>query len=313
MNRWTKVTESGGKEITMVDREKLNEQLRKLKKLIREDPETKKIYDLDGDGQISSEEWEKARQGVIAFMEATDSGGSAQDNASADMAGESTGAASHVFSEIKDGRLGIEYGQTTTLFTEPVIEVRQVVESLELMTDFEGRNKYKFFTPKGKPLAHAEEIDYGFAGAVLRNLLSLGRPFDMGISVMYTSEIIWLKRRFEFILSRIDVSDEDTVIGTVKQRFSLFKRKYDLNSHLTPRKLKITGSIFKPWTFNITADFRQVGSIKKKYSGFLKEAFTRADTFEIAFDERRLTRIERKLIFAAAIAIDIDYFERSQK
>ncbi len=38
-----KVTESGGKEITMVDREKLNEQLRKLKKLIREDPEVKKI------------------------------------------------------------------------------------------------------------------------------------------------------------------------------------------------------------------------------------------------------------------------------
>ena len=297
----------------MVDREKLNEQLRKLKKLIREDPEVKKTYDLDGDGHISGEEWEKARQGVIAFMEATDSGGAAQDNASADMAEESTGAASRVFSEIKDGLPVFEPYQPTTLFTEPVVEVKQMVEGLELVTDFEGRNKYKFFTPKGMPLAHAEEEYTGFAGAVLRNLLKLGRPFTMGISVLNTPEIIWLKRRFEFILSRIDVSDEDTVIGTVKQRFSLFKRKYDLNSHLTPRKLKITGSIFKPWTFNITANFRQVGSIKKKYSGFLKEAFTRADTFEITFDDRRLTRIERKLIFAAAIAIDIDYFEQSQK
>lgn len=234
----------------MVDREKLNEQLRKLKKLIREDPEVKKIYDLDGDGQISGEEWEKARQGVIAFMKSTDSGGAAQDNASADMAVKSAGAASYVFSEIKSDLPGFEPYQPPTLFTEPVVEVKQMVEGLELVTDFEGRNKYKFFTPKGMPLAHAEEEDTGFAGAVLRNLLKLGRPFNMGISVLNTPEIIWLKRRFEFILSRIDVSEEDTVIGTVKQRFSLFKRKYDLNSHLTPRKLKITGSIFKPWTFN---------------------------------------------------------------
>ena len=56
----------------MVDKKKLIEQLRKLKKQIQEDPDTRSIYDLDGDGNISGEEWEKARKAVIAFMEATE-------------------------------------------------------------------------------------------------------------------------------------------------------------------------------------------------------------------------------------------------
>lgn len=293
----------------MVDRDKLNEQLRKLKKMIQEDPEVMKIYDLDGDGQISGEEWEKARQGVIAFMEST---GAGQDSAS-DTTEKTAGAADAVFSDIKTGHSGFETQEPPTLFTAPMVVVRQIVEGVELVSDFEGRNKYKFSTPKGMPLAHAEEENTGFAGAVFRNLLKMGRPFNMGISVLNTPEIIWLKRRFEFILSRIEVSDEDKPIGTVEQRFSILKRKYDLNSHLTPRKLKITGSLFKPWTFDITADGRPVASIKKKWSGLLKEAFTRADTFEISFDDSRLTNVERKLIFAAAIAIDIDYFAQSQK
>ena len=52
---------------------------------------------------------------------------------------------------------------------------------------------------------------------------------------------------------------------------------------------------------------------KKQWSGLLKEAFTRADTFTISFDDPGLSLIERKLILAAAIAIDIDYFEQKQK
>ena len=303
----------------MVDREKLNEELRRLKGMIRDDPEVRKTYDLDGDGRISGEEWEKVRQDVIAYMEEEGAGGTVPENASAGMAAKSTGAAasarmdaaSHVFGEIKGGYTGAE--ETSSLFTEPLINVKQIVEGLELITDLEGRNKYNFLSPKGKLLAHAEEENTGVAGAVVRNLLSFGRPFTMGISVLNTPEIIWLKRHFEFFLSRIDVSDDDKKIGSVKQQLSLLQRKYELNSHLTSKKLKITGSIFKPWTFNISADFRPVGSIKKKWSGLLTEGFTRADSFEISIDDHRLTRIERKLIFAAAIAIDIDHFESSQK
>ena len=71
--------------------------------------------------------------------------------------------------------------------------------------------------------------------------------------------------------------------------------------------------MFKPWTFNVMADHVQVGSIKKQWSGLLKEAFTKADTFTVSFDHPGLSVTDRKLILAAAIAIDIDYFEQKDK
>ena len=56
---------------------------------------------------------------------------------------------------------------------------------------------------------------------------------------------------------------------------------------------------------------QQIGAIKKKWSGLLKEAFTRSDTFTVSFDDPDLTLPERKLIIGAAI--DINFFEQSQK
>ncbi len=304
----------------MVDKKKLVEQLRKLKKQIQEDPDVRAIYDLDGDGNISGEEWEKARKAVIAFMEATRTREASEQSGLSRAAGVAgvavagaAGAADQVFGRIKGKTTGSDEALAGTLLAEQRVVVRQLVEGLELMTDFEGRNKYKFYNESGKELAHAEESDTGFLGAVSRNMWTSRRPFSMGISIHKTPETFWLNRRFEFIFSRIEVSDDNEPIGTVQQKFSFLNRKYELDSYFGNRRLTVAGPIFKPWTFNVFAGTQPVGSIKKRWSGLLKEAFTRADTFTVFFDDSGLTLTERKLVLAAAIAIDIDYFEQKQK
>ena len=138
-------------------------------------------------------------------------------------------------------------------------------------------------------------------------------PFTMGISVLNTAEVIGVKRHFEIIFSKIKVSDSQGPVGEVNQRFSLINKKYDLVPYFGDSKLTVLGPLWRPWTFNVFAGGRQVGSIKKKWSGLMKEAFTKADTFEVSIDDPKLGAAERKLIFAAAIAIDIDYFEKKNK
>ena len=54
---------------------------------------------------------------------------------------------------------------------------------------------------------------------------------------------------------------------------------------------------------------RQVAIVAKKWSGFLTEGFTDADRFRIEFGDSRLNAEERQLLLAAALFIDIHYFE----
>ena len=57
----------------MANRTKLVERLRRLKRWIRNDASVRAIYDLDGDGEISGEEWDLARQKVISSLESEES------------------------------------------------------------------------------------------------------------------------------------------------------------------------------------------------------------------------------------------------
>jgi len=302
----------------MVDKNRLMEELRNLKQQIKNDPRVMAKYDLDGNGEISGEEWELARKAVIASLEAQDARPKKSETSKvamgASMAAAAVGGvAGQVFNCMQGSAAADEDLPEGTLLAADQVLVKQEVESLELVTSFEGRNRYGFFTLGGRKLAHAEEENTGIMGAVSRNLFSNARAFTMGISILGTGEVIGVKRHFEIFFSKIKVSDSQGPVGEVNQRFSLLTRKYDLVPYFGARKLTISGPLFRPWTFNIMAGGRQVGSIKKKWSGIFKEAFSKSDNFEISIDDSGLKAAERKLIFAAAIAIDIDHFEKKSK
>ena len=53
-----------------------------------------------------------------------------------------------------------------------------------------------------------------------------------------------------------------------------------------------------------------VASIRKKFEGYLRMAFTQADNFSIEFIDKSLTLEERYTLFATLFLIDFDVFEQ---
>jgi hypothetical protein len=53
----------------MIDRRRLNDELRRLRELIRTDPRVLARVDRNGDGSIDGEEWERARRAIVGRLE----------------------------------------------------------------------------------------------------------------------------------------------------------------------------------------------------------------------------------------------------
>ena len=71
---------------------------------------------------------------------------------------------------------------------------------------------------------------------------------------------------------------------------------------------------FSFWTFpfeNPQGDER--ASVQKKWSGFLTELFMDADNFLVDYKDSTLLENERKLILAASVFTDLQYFENKAK
>ena len=67
---------------------------------------------------------------------------------------------------------------------------------------------------------------------------------------------------------------------------------------------------FSFWTFPFYSGGTEQAVIEKKWSGGLTELFTDADNFRVSFLNSSLSEEERALILAAAIFVDLQYFER---
>lgn len=68
--------------------------------------------------------------------------------------------------------------------------------------------------------------------------------------------------------------------------------------------------LWKPWTFAFSANGRAVAVVQKKWSGLLTEMITDADNFLIQVSDPALPLGHRVLLLAAAIFIDLQYFEK---
>ena len=71
----------------------------------------------------------------------------------------------------------------------------------------------------------------------------------------------------------------------------------------------LRGPFFKPWTFNVEQNGREVGKIQKQWSGLGKELFTSADNFGVTFGDMDDPRL-RTLVVAATFLIDFVHFEK---
>jgi Scramblase len=186
-----------------------------------------------------------------------------------------------------------------------------VVQKRELAEFFgyESRNKY-VIEAGGAPIAYAAEQGKGLLGHFARQFLGHMRTFEVHVFDMGRNLLFRAVHPFRFWLQRLDVIAADgRPLGAIQQRFALFSKSFEVLDAGGNVVLSVSSPMWKPWTFSFQRQGAEAARVEKKWAGFLKEAFTDADRFRVSFPEASLGADARLLVLAAALFIDLQYFE----
>jgi uncharacterized protein YxjI len=189
------------------------------------------------------------------------------------------------------------------------LRVQQKKEWGEILSGFEGANRYQVIGDNGQPLYFVGEVGGGFGLFLLRSFLKAKRPFTMEVKATDGSTALRLERPWRWFFPYMEVLDgQGRHLGALQYRFAFFQRLYDVLGPSGEVLAQLRGPFFKPWTFIIEEGGREVGKIQKKWSGFGKEMFTDADNFGVTFGDIRDPRL-RVLAVAATFLLDFVHFE----
>ena len=98
-------------------------------------------------------------------------------------------------------------------------------------------------------------------------------------------------------------------LGAIQQRFAVLKKSFDIEDSSGRTVLRVRSGLLRPWRFDLERNGRAVARVQKRWSGALSEVFTDRDTFQLTFDQAAREE-ERLLVLAAALFVDLRYFER---
>jgi hypothetical protein len=197
----------------------------------------------------------------------------------------------------------------TTLHTAPELYVRQSRELAELF-GFETRNKYAISTPDRREVAFAAEQQKGILGFLLRQVLGHWRAFELVFFGPDRQPLFRAVHPFRFFFQRLEVfGPEGRYLGALQQRFGLLTKKFDVLGPGGSVAMEMRSGLLRLWTFPITRNGVEQAVIEKKWSGVLTEVFTDKDNFRVRFVGAGLTPDERLLVLAAAVFVDLQYFE----
>jgi uncharacterized protein YxjI len=184
--------------------------------------------------------------------------------------------------------------------------VRQEVEHLEAFTGIETANRYSINTTEGERVLYAYE-ESGFLG---RQLLRSHRPLTLHVVDGGGQPVLEASRGFFWFLSHLHVRDgQGRPLGSLRRRFGILKRTFSIEDANGRQLAEVRGPLFRPNTFMIYREDKEVARVTKQWSGVMKEAFTDADTFRLQMNNRELGRELSLLLLATAFAIDLDFFE----
>ena len=107
-------------------------------------------------------------------------------------------------------------------------------------------------------------------------------------------------------MSKMTITDgNDVLIGTIKQKFKLFKPTFEFFNASIEKIAAITGD-WKAWEFTIKDNSETVvGKINKKWAGVAKEIFTNADKYNVSFEYGYNDTLKKLIVFSGAICIDM--------
>lgn len=176
----------------------------------------------------------------------------------------------------------------------------------EKVNYFKFENQYKVFNDQGQNIGSINQR-LSFGQKALRLLLNKAMlPFRLEIRDSNDVLIASISRGWTFWMSKITISSGDNrEIGTVRQKFKLFKPTFDIFNHEQTQVAQITGD-WKAWNFVINNETGvQIGTINKKWAGAMKEIFTSADKYLVNIDPSYANAINKIIILSAAITIDM--------
>ena len=194
------------------------------------------------------------------------------------------------------------------LRTTDQVFIQQRFEPGELF-GVETRNSYELSTARG-PLGFAAEQGKGFFGFVARQYLGHWRDFEILVFDAVRAPVLRVHHPFRWFFSRLEVwTPEGQLLGALQQRFSLLHKRFDVEDARGQVVLSVESPLWKPWTFPFMRGGTEVGVIRKRWAGVLLEAFTDQDRFSLDLTAG-LPEGERALLLAAALFVDLRYFER---
>ena len=201
-----------------------------------------------------------------------------------------------------------------TIESSRQLVIQQIKEWVEIVINFETKNKYEIHTASGGMLGYIIERDSGFLGSLKRVVLRSHRPLEIDILDKDSQSAYRLSRKFFFFFSDLNIAGRDgQKLGSIHRRFGLIYKKYDLHDKYGNTFAHIQAPIWRLWTFPvINKSGQQAGVISKKWQGLLKEAFTDADSFVIDYGDTAWMIEQKIVILCAAISIDFDFFEDNQ-
>lgn len=193
------------------------------------------------------------------------------------------------------------------------VGIRQVREIWEIAVGWETANKYEIIDEDGKVIGFAAEKSSGIFDSLLKNILKTKRPIVLDIWDKDKKLVLAAKRPFYFFFSDMRARGASgELIGDVRTRFGVVKRKYDLIDSFGKVFARIESPRWKLWTFYVKDQTgADAGAISKKWGGFLKEAFSDSDQFALDLSKREWTDEQKALLLCAGMIIDLDFFENN--
>jgi uncharacterized protein YxjI len=187
-----------------------------------------------------------------------------------------------------------------------VVQKREIAE----LFGFETRNKY-VIQINDAPFAFAAEQGKSGLDILARLFLGHWRRFEIHFFDAARRLVFRAVHPFRFFFQRLEIEAADgRPIGAIQQRFALFSKRFDVLDPNETVILTVSSPLWRPWTFAFERHGSEVARIEKKWGGVLTEAFTDADRFRILMPRPELSLEERMLVLAAAIFVDLQYFER---
>jgi uncharacterized protein YxjI len=188
--------------------------------------------------------------------------------------------------------------------------VQQRREPWEWIAGLETRNRYAVVDEHGAPVAWAAEQHKSALGFLSRQVLGHWRRFEIHVFDPARTLALRIVHPFRWFLRRLEVTAPDgRRLGAVQQRFSLLTKSFDVEDARGRPVLRVRSGVLRFWRFDFERNGRAVARVEKKWAGLLSEAFTDRDVFRLSFDPA-VPPDERLVLLAAALFVDLRYFER---